>query len=85
MSQTEEDYQEHLTNMLIGPDIIYSVMVLYTDGSTRLYAFSEEESQLSYVEYLQDAGEDLGMVSATLYESILDANEFDYKELTRVH
>lgn len=85
MSRTEEDYQDHLTSMLIGPDIIYSVMVLYTDNTSRLFTFSDEDSQVSYVEYLQEAGEELGMVSATLFESILDANEFDYKEITRVH
>ncbi len=85
MSQTEEDYQEHLLEMLYGPPLIYSVMVLYTDNTTKLFTFSDEESQVSYVEYLQEAGEDLGMVSATLFESILDADHIDYRELTRIH
>ncbi len=85
MSQTEEDYQEILQDLLYGPPTIFSVMVLYTDGSTRLFTFSDEDSQVSYVEYLQEAGEELGMVSATLFESLLDADHIDYKELTRVH
>lgn len=59
---------------------IHVVILEYEDGSSRAWAFSCLDRYESFLEYLSDAAQALGVVKYTMYDSILDAScDADYR------
>ncbi len=72
--------KEIMMTMLEGPLQIEVVICNYRDGSQRCYTFSCEEYRDYFLSYLNEAGQELDMVSYAFYTSLMDADsDVDYK------
>lgn len=86
MNCLEKEYQEILEDMLQGPPSIYVCIVNYQDGSSRAFTFSIEENLAEFIQYIEECGESMNVVSYVFYDSLLDISyDHEYTFLTTEH
>lgn len=78
--------QELMNDMMEVPIIIHVCVVNYEDDSHRAYSFSTEEFLQEFIQYITEAGEEMGIKSYIFFETLLDLTcDAEYTMFGTVH